>query len=151
VQRYQPMVWAPPGVEQPAGMKTERELVPGGETPLAGSSVFAFAGSRTPETAIHLERHGGVLLTCDSVQNWETTTGCSTLGGLMARMLGFKGRACIGPGWRKQSEPKDGKGFAPDFERLVELEWKHVLSGHGAPLKDTARDDLRSQMKRIYR
>jgi hypothetical protein len=69
----------------------------------------------------------------------------------MSRMMGFKGRACIGPGWRRVSEPKDGKGFGPELGRLVELDWKHLLSAHGAPMKNTARDDLRASMQRIYK
>jgi hypothetical protein len=150
VKKYAPTTWAPPGVDQPAGVKTDRELRPGGELPLEWAKLFVFESSRTPETAIHLERHGGLLLTCDSVQNWETTAGCSFLGGVMSRMMGFRGRACIGPGWRKMSEPKNGIGFRKEFERLVELEFHHALGGHGAPMKNTAKDDLRASVKRLY-
>ena len=41
----------------------------------------------------------------------------------MARAMGFRGRACIGPGWRKVSEPKDGGGLGPDFARLLNLQF----------------------------
>jgi hypothetical protein len=150
VKRYAPTLWAPPGVDHAPGCKTDRELVPGGELPIEGATLFSFDSSRTPELALHVPRHGGVLFTCDSVQNWETGEGCSFLGKAMARMMGFKGRACIGPGWRKQSEPKDGKGFGPEFEKLAALDFKHAIGGHGAPMKDTARDDLRASIARIY-
>jgi hypothetical protein len=150
VKRYSPTVWAPPHVDHLAGVKTDRELTPGGELPLAGARLFDFESSKTPETAIHLERHGGLLLTCDSVQNWEATTGCSTLGAMMARMMGFRGRACIGPGWRKQSEPKDGIGFSKAFEQILDLEFRHIIGAHGAPMKDTAKDDLRASARKIY-
>jgi hypothetical protein len=99
---------------------------------------------------VHLERHGGLLLTCDAVQNWETTRGCSFLGGVMSRRMGFRGRACIGPGWRKISEPKDGQGFGPEFRKLLDLDFRHVLGGHGGPMKDTARDDLRTSVDALY-
>ncbi|HEU0031542.1 MAG TPA: hypothetical protein VFQ53_12975 [Kofleriaceae bacterium] len=151
VKRYAPTVWAPPGCACSPEMKFDRELVPGGETPIAGARVFAFATSRSPETCLLVPRHGGVLLTCDSVQNWETGEGCSVLGKLMARLMGFRGRACIGPGWRKQSEPKNGIGFRDSFRELLALEFRHVLSGHGAPLQDTARDDLRAQVAKLYK
>jgi hypothetical protein len=97
VKRYAPTVWAPPGVDHVEGVKTDRELVPGGELPLAGATLHEFETSKTPETVIHLVRHGGMLLACDSVQNWETTTGCSRAGAVFARLFGFRGRACIGP------------------------------------------------------
>lgn len=149
--RYQPTLWAPPGVDLPAGVTGHRELRPGGELPIEGAALFAFERSRTPETALLVPRHGGVLLTCDSVQNWEATTGCSLLGGAMARLMGFRGRACIGPGWRKMCEPKDGVGFRPEFEQLLGMDFRHVVSAHGAPMKDTAKDDLRASMRRVYK
>ena len=151
IARYGATAWAPPGVDCAAGAKIDRELVPGAELPLADATVFDFTSSRTPETVIHLGRHDGILLACDSVQNWETATGCSTLGKAMARVMGFRGRACIGPGWRKFSEPKDGTGFKGEFDRLLALEFRHVLTAHGAPMKDTAREDLRASVGRAYR
>ena len=71
---------------------------------------------------------GGILLACDSIQNWQGAKGVSLLAGMMMPLMGFRGRACIGPGWRKASEPKDGKGFGPGFERLLALSPDAVLS-----------------------
>jgi hypothetical protein len=150
VKRYAPTLWAPPGVDHREGAKTDRELVPGGELPLAGAELFSFATSRTPETVIRLARHGGILLTCDSVQNWESTADCSLLGGLMTRAMGFKGRACIGPGWRKASEPKEGPGFLPAFKQILDFDFRHAIGAHGAPMKDTAKDDLHRQVRKVY-
>ncbi len=81
VKRYAPIVWAPPGVDHREGVTTHRELRPGGELPLAGATLFAFGRSRTPETAIHLARHGGLLLTCDSIP----TIACVTVTPLKLR------------------------------------------------------------------
>ena len=149
-QRYQATLWAPAGVDCAAGLAVDKQLVPGGALPLAGATLHEFARSRTPETVIHLDRHGGVVLACDSIQNWERADGLSALGGVMARMMGFRGRACIGPGWRKQSEPKD-QLFAADFEKLLALSWKHAIGGHGAPMRDTAHDDLAASVKKTYK
>ncbi len=149
-KKYGAELWAPPGVDVADGLKVSHELRPGGELPFADARLFDFEASRAPETAMHLARHGGLLLTCDSVQNWEHTTGCSLLGGVMSRMMGFKGRACIGPGWRKQCEPKDGPGFGPTFEQILDLEFRHVIGAHGAPMKDTAKDELRASVRKIY-
>lgn len=151
LERYQPTLWAPPGVGLPAGAAGTRELRPGGELPIEGATLFAFDRSKTPETVMLVPRHGGVLLACDSVQNWETATGCSFLGKVATRLMGFAGRACIGPGWRKMSEPKDGTGFGPAFEQLLGLDFRHAIGGHGPPIKDTARDDLRAQVQRVYK
>jgi hypothetical protein len=150
-KRYSATAWLPPGVDAVEELRRDRELVPGGELPIAGATLLSIAASRTPETVMFVPRHGGVLFACDSLQNWELTTGCSFLGAAMARVMGFRGRACIGPGWRKQSEPRDGVGFRSDFERILALEFKHAIGGHGAPIKDTARDDLRAQVKKLYK
>ena len=149
-KRYAPTVWAPPECSAVEGLTRHKQLVPGGEVPIAGATIYDFHKSKTPEIAMHVPRHGGVLFTCDSVQNWETTTGCSLLGKVMARAMGFRGRACIGPGWRKQSESKEDN-FKSHFEHVLALDWKHLVSGHGAPMKDTARDDLRAQVAKIYK
>jgi hypothetical protein len=151
LERYKPTLWAPPDVDLPAGATGHQQLRPGGALPIEGATLFSFERSKTPETALLVPRHGGVLLTCDSVQNWEATTGCTLLGKAMARLMGFRGRACIGPGWRKMCEPKDGTGFGPEFQQLLALEFRHVLGGHGAPMKDSAKDDLRASVRRVYR
>ena len=149
VKRYQPTVWAPPNVDQPDSVKTDHELKPGGELPLEDAELFSFDASKASETAIVYANHGGVLFTCDSVQSWETTAGTSFLGGVMARMMGFKGTTVIGPGWRKLCEP-DGDGFGPDFKRLLEKDFRHLLSGHGVPVKDVAKTDLTERVRKIY-
>jgi hypothetical protein len=141
--------WAPPGVDLAPGARVDRELRPG-QLPFASATLFSFENSAAPENALLLPRHGGLLLTCDSVQNWETTRGCSPLGVLMSKFMGFSGRACVGPAWRKVNEPKDGVGFAREFERLCALEFRHAIGGHGGPMRDTARDDLRATVRRLY-
>ena len=150
VKRYGATTWAPPDVETAAELKIDRELVPGGELPLANATLFDFTQSRSPETILHLARHGGILFACDSIQNWDHALGLSALGGIMTKLMGFRGRACIGPGWRRVSESKQDGGFAPDFARLMQLEFRHIVGAHGSPMKDTGRDDLRARLDQLY-
>ena len=151
VERYAPKVWAPPGATQREGVRVDAELVPGGELPLGGATLWRFEVAKAPETVIHLERHGGILLTCDSVQNWAARpAGCSLLGGVMARLMKFGGPACIGPGWRRACEPKDGAGFGPAFRELLQLDFRHIVSAHGPPLLEAAKGELRRSVERAY-
>jgi hypothetical protein len=151
VERYAPKVWAPPGATPREGVSVDVELVPGGELPLEGGTLFRFAAARAPETVLHLVRHDGVLLTCDSVQNWAARpAGCSFLGGLMARAMKFRGAACIGPGWRRACEPRDGVGFGPAFRELLELDFRHVVNAHGPPLLGTGKEELRRSVEKLY-
>jgi hypothetical protein len=150
-ERYGAQLWAPRGAVHHEGTRVDHELVAGGETPFAGGSLHGFAGARSPELVLHLPRHGGVLHTCDSVQNWERSPpGISLLGRLMAKMIGFGGRACVGPPWRRACEPKDGPHFGPSFRALLELDFRHLLSAHGPPILDTAKQDLRTSVERLY-
>jgi hypothetical protein len=151
VERYGAKLWAPPGALERPGARVDKELVAGGDTPFSDGSLHAFDVASAPETVIHLRRHGGMLLTCDSVQNWERIPeGCSLLGAVMAKTMGFRGRACIGPGWRRMCEPRGGPGFGPRFRAILELEFRHIVSAHGPPVLDTAKQDLRASVDRSY-
>lgn len=134
--RFAPELWAPPGTTYKTGLAFDRKLEPG-SGPIEGATVFAFENGRRPEVAILLERDGGILLTCDSYQNWTTFDGCTVLGGLMMRAMRF-GPTLIGGPWVKAMGPN----VRADFDRLRDLEFQHLLSAHGTPLKGTARAGL---------
>jgi hypothetical protein len=151
LDKYKATLWQHPEHTPHKGVTAGAELLAGGKSPFADGTLYQFDVAPWPELVLHLRRHGGILLTCDSVQNWETRpAGVSFLGQLMSRAMGFRGRACIGPGWRKQSEPKTGTNFGPKFRELLDLDFRHILSAHGAPLLDTAKDDLRASVDALY-
>jgi hypothetical protein len=58
---------------------------------------------------------------------------------------GFFARANVGPGWRRGSNPA-----ASDFEAVRALSFRHLLSAHGEPLRDTAHADLSATFARLY-
>lgn len=150
VAKYKPTTWGQPGVPLNDGSTRDRELVTGGASPFEGGTVIAFDTSKNPECVIHLPRHGGILFSCDSIQNWADAPGTSLAMRPMSKLMGFKGRACLGPMWRKYSEPKDGGGFKSTYEKILALEFAHAIGGHGAPNKNTARDDLRAAVAATY-
>ena len=133
------------GTERP-----DRGLVAGTGGPIPGATVFAFERGKRPEFAVLIPREGGILVTCDSVQNWADFDGCSFLMKSMMKAMGFGARAQLGPIWKKELEGGEKGSLAKDFARLLELEWRHMLSGHGAPLRGTAKEDLRVQVKKEF-
>ena len=145
VDRYQPTFWAPKGQRHAAGVAPDQDLAPG-NSPLDGTRVFPFKNGTGPEAALLLERDGGVLVTCDSFQNWTTFEGCSLLGKVAGKLMGF-GPAVIGGPWARYM----GRDVKRDFDELVELTFQHSLSAHGTPLKETAREDLRAAIARRFR
>ncbi|MXN65808.1 hypothetical protein GR183_12915 [Stappia sp. GBMRC 2046] len=143
--RYSASYWAQPGAGQ-EGVPADRQLVEGGDLPVADASLFVFKTTRVPEAIVHLQRHDGVLIACDALQNYlapdEFFSGETAE--LMTKM-GFFTRANVGPVWLQAAEPG-----ADDFARLKELPFRHVFCGHGEPLIDTAREEYAATFGRIF-
>jgi hypothetical protein len=146
VDRYGAELWALPGVEHARGATTQE--LGADHAPFPGITVFRFELTNKPEAALIVNEHG-LLITCDSVQNWEDTEGCSLLAKGVTHLMGFVKPAQIGPPWRKIMTPEGGS-LRPDFERLLELDWKHLVGGHGNPLRDEAREALRRSVAREF-
>lgn len=136
--RFGLTLWAPPGTRHAGALKTDEELVPG-HGPIRGSQVFRFEKAKRPEVVVLLEREGGIVLPCDSYQNWTTFDGCSLVGKLVMRVMGF-GPTLIGGPWTKAMGPE----VRADFERLLELPFQHLVPAHGTPLKHSAKEGLRA-------
>lgn len=146
IDKYKPKVWS----RKEAGLSYEPDVIieEGGDLPFANAEVFKFKNATSPEFPILLDRSGGVLITCDSVQNWskkDLKIG-SFIGGIVTRLLGFLGPAKIGPMWLKAVSPQSGPNLLNDFERLLTLNFKHLLSGHGSPLIDDAKAALKKEV-----
>ncbi|TNF39784.1 MAG: hypothetical protein EP311_10100, partial [Cytophagales bacterium] len=70
VDRYGAEFWAMPGMRVQEGLKVDHELVEGGPLPLSNASLFVFHTSKRPECILRLDREGGIMIACDSLQNW---------------------------------------------------------------------------------
>ena len=103
--------------------------------------VFLFKETIKGEAALLLERDGGLLITCDSVQHWMPSELMSPLVKLVTPMIGFQKPAQIGPPWRKTQTPPGGS-LRGDFERLLELPFERLIGGHGGLLESAAHDAL---------
>jgi hypothetical protein len=144
--RYGATFWAPPGMSHDHGLLPDKELKSGGDMPFAGCSVFEFRATKLPECILRVDRAGGILVACDSLQNWlEPDEFFSDHSRQMMTQAGFFQAANLGPVWMKVNEPK-----AEDFVRLRELSFKHVLCGHGAPLRDTAKEAYAARFQSVF-
>lgn len=149
IDKYQPKVWS--RKEVGLGYEPDVMIEENGELPFGNATVFKFQNATSPEFPILLGREGGVLITCDSVQNWskkDLKIG-SFIGGIVTRLLGFLGPAKIGPMWLKTVTPEAGPNLSFDFERLLALDFKHLLSGHGSPLLGDAKNTLEKQVRQV--
>jgi hypothetical protein len=146
VDRYRPKLWALPGMRHESELPTDVELTKDGSMPFAGCSLFVFETATVPEGVLRVDREGGILVSCDSLQNWLgpdeyfSEDSAAKMGA-----FGFFAPCNVGPGWRRQANPK-----VEDFTRLLALPFRHLLSAHGVPLRDKAHEELSETMTRLY-
>ncbi len=133
--RYGAKMWAAPAQVSKSG--DGYEALDTKNSPLEGAQIFSFENGKEPEVAVLLEKEGGILVPCDSYQNWTTFEGCSFLGGLMMRAMGF-GPTLVGGPWVKRM----GQNVKADFGRLKETPFKHLVPAHGTVIKNDAKEGL---------
>ena len=126
----------------PEYFTADRELGAGEALPIEGATLFVY-DSKPKEGLVLLPRDGGILIAGDSLQNWHTTDQYfSLLARPMMRMMGFIKRCNVGPGWLKQAKPP-----AADLERVLTLDFEHVLPAHGAPVRGGAKKAFQPAIK----
>ena len=132
--RYGAELWALPAAEHADGRSTGRTLAAGGPFPAPDAELFVFASARFPEAAVILAREGGILITCDAIQNWtHVDRFFSPQCGAMFEAQGLIRPANVPSTWREACQPSPD-----DFTRLLALPFHHLISAHGEPLRDEA-------------
>lgn len=144
--RYGAALWALPGVAHADGRATDRSLVVGGPLPMRDGELFVFASAKFPEAAVLLEREGGILMTCDAIQNWtHIDQFFSPSCGELFAAQGLIKPANIPSTWLHACEPG-----VEDFDRLLELPFRHLISGHGEPLRDEAHARVAASVAAVF-
>jgi hypothetical protein len=147
--RYAATFWCQAGSNVHSEPKPDRILEEGVDLPFRDMSLFVFQRTKKPECAIIWNRNGGLLVTCDSIQHQVSTPRCSLLAKVVMYPMGFMKPANIGPPWRKFMTKKGGS-LQPDFERLLSLEFDHLVGAHGTPLRGGANAALGATVKRVF-
>ncbi len=146
VGRYKAKLWALPGMKHESGLPTDEELKVGGPMPFSDCSLFQFEIAEQREGLLLVDRAGGILISCDSLQNWASTDRFFDESSKQRMtQYGFIKPANIGPAWRMFLKPP-----ASDFARIKELPFKHLLSAHGTPLRDMAKEQLSATFRELY-
>lgn len=66
-------LWVLKGMTYDSGLKADQEITPDGKRPLPNCSLFTFKTSTLPEGILHINQDGGILISCDSIQNITST------------------------------------------------------------------------------
>ena len=88
-------------------------------------------------------------MTCDSLQHWTDWSYCTLLARTVIKMFGFSLRTLIGSFWLKSMTPKGGS-LKPDFDRLLKLEFKHLIGAHGRLCRDRAHGEVEAEVRRVF-
>ncbi|MES9980670.1 MAG: hypothetical protein ABW107_18215 [Candidatus Thiodiazotropha sp. 6PLUC5] len=145
VDRYNAEYWAMPEMEHETGLQATRTLTPEGPLPISDASLFDFRTTQIPEGILRLDRDGGVLISCDALQNWiAPDEHFSDASRELMTQMGFFTPANLGPVWVQRASPQ-----GDDFLRLKRLVFKHALCGHGEPLRDTAHEEFSATFNRL--
>lgn len=129
LDRYQASFWGPKDVAE--------------DLPLT-AKLFKFDSEKFNEAALLIERHDSILVTCDSIQNWAFT---DQFFNDQTRIKFFKeGKirsANIGDPWKHAVRPQN-------MHDLLKLDFKHLLSAHGAPMFDKAYLLIKESLRQEY-
>ena len=63
--------------------------------------------------------------------------------------MGFELTLLIGGPWLKRVTPQGGS-LAPDFERLLALDFEHVVGAHGQLLREAAKPILKAAISKPF-
>lgn len=148
VDRYKADFWCQPGQD------TYKTPVPrhviGATTapPVSNAEFFVFEEAMFPEAALLLKQHK-LLITTDSIQFWPDWSYTSLLTKFVLWLMGFRLTLLIGGPWLKRVTPKGGS-LLPEFERLLSLDFEHLVAAHGQLLKHQAKPMLKAAMARSF-
>lgn len=147
VDHYGAQFWALPDMKVQEGLTIDQPLVEGGEMPFGDCELFVFRTVERPEAILRLDREGGIMIACDSLQNWvepDQYFDESTIPTM--KDMNFFVQANLGLAWLHESKPQSA-----DFIRLKELSFNHALCGHGYPLKDSAQEEYHKTFYKYFK
>jgi hypothetical protein len=142
-------VWAPGPSETYPEPPLARQVGAGTELPFPDAELFCFEGVTRPEAALLIRRDGGLLVTCDAIQNYGDYRFNNWLARTLMPFIGFPKTTLVGPVWLKLFTPEGGS-LESEFRRLLELPFDRLLSAHGSLLESGARDAVRQAVDRAF-
>lgn len=149
VERYGADLWAP-GLST-AHPEPKPTLVFDAATPLPfpDAELFCFEGLKQPEAALLLRRGKGLLITCDSIQNYGDYRHNNLAARLLMPFIGFPKTTIVGPMWVKLLTPEGGS-LESEFRRLLELDFDQLLSAHGSLLVTGAHEACERAVDKMF-
>ncbi|MEN8183044.1 MAG: hypothetical protein ABFS46_10975 [Myxococcota bacterium] len=149
IERYGAELWAPGPSEAHPEPKPTLTFDASTELPFPDAELFCFQGLKQPEGALLLRRGKGLLITCDSIQNYGDYRYNNLVARLLMPLIGFPKTTIVGPMWVKMMTPEGGS-LENEFRRLLELEFDQLLSAHGSLLETGAHEACEQAVDKMF-
>lgn len=140
VDRYQAEFWCQSRPETYKVPIASHVINAAATPPIPDSQFFVYEAAKYPEACLLL-KNLKLLIATDSIQYWANWSYTTFLTRCVLRMMGFRLTLLIGGPWLKRVTP-DGGSLVADFDRLLRLDFEHVVGAHGQLLHDAAKPML---------
>jgi len=150
IDRWATELWAQEESRAYPEPKPDRRISAASTLPFPDSLLFCFEGMTQKESALLIDREGGLLLTCDSIQHYGDYRHNNWLARTVMPFIGFPKTTVVGPIWLKIMTP-EGASLESEFRRLLELDFRQLLSAHGSLLADSAHASVEAAVDRAFR
>jgi len=139
-------LWTLNSTSYESGLTADQKLIPGERMPFPDCVPFIFETSTQPECVLHIKQEGGILITCDSIQNITATDEFYN----SETAKSFQDQGLIKPAnissiWLRATDTK-----VSDFDRLLNsFAFRHLLTAHGEPLLENAYEQVTQTVRRV--
>lgn len=116
--------------------------------PIKNAEFFIFEQATCPEAILYIEDKK-LLITTDSIQYWSDWKYFSFLSKIIIYLMGFRLGLFIGGPWLKRVTPKSAS-LKNDFDRLLQLDFQHLVAAHGTVLENSAKEKLVNIVKKQF-
>lgn len=141
-------LWILKGMTYDNSLKADLELVADGKMPFPGCSLFVFETSDLPEGILHIAKEGGILITCDSIQNITCTDQFYS----QETTKSFYDQGLVKPANISQIWLGATNTKGSDFEKLLKnMSFCHIITAHGAPLINKAHEQVSETFSRVFK
>lgn len=140
VDTFNAEFWCQEGQQTYQKPTPDKLIVEGLSPPVDNTEFFLFSGAIKPEAALLIRDHK-LLITADAIQNLSAGNYTTPLAKIVMKLLGFKRELIIGKIWLKKFTPKGGS-LRDDFERLLKLDFEHIIAAHGVLMRGDAKTKL---------
>ncbi len=145
LDRYKAKLWAVRGMINKNNRQADFLIGDTEKAPSPYITFFRFETTSQPEAIVYIARHGGVMITCDSIKNWtKIDEYFSKNTGEEFLKQGLIKPVSIDKVWLGAMTPKKS-----DFIRLKKLKVRHFFSAHGQPIIDTANQQLMPVLEKL--